>query len=465
MTRASDIAAYHLPAATPARDLTVIAGHDGVRALAPTLTTADIGAVCRSLTNAQLKLARMPVDRVIRAVAEAARRLLDPDEPMRQQALAGITAITGYAPAMAGLVMDRMAADWTAGPLHELVEAELGGAAAIESFVTTATGTRARAIAPALGLHVLAGNVPGVGVTSVVRALLVRSAVLAKSAAGEPVLTPIFARLLAEADADVGACVAATWWAGGDQAIEDAALEHAGMVVHYGGAAAIAALRGRAGAHVRFIEHGPRVSFAICRPVSDPRDEALAADVASAVATFDQQGCVSPQIVYVVGSLEDARTFAARVAGALERIHTELPRGRISDAEAAAIRDLRTSAEFGAYAGRVADSWQGDDMSFTLVLSDDSRFEGTCLNRSVLVKPAASVDDVIAAARPFGRLLQTVGLEGFTTADRDDVAIRLAAIGATRITSIAAMPWPPVTWRHDGRGPLTELIRWTTLEG
>ncbi|CAN5772141.1 acyl-CoA reductase [soil metagenome] len=465
MTRPPDIAAYHLPDTTRARELIVIAEHDGVRALAPALTATDIGAICRSLTNAQLQLTRMPVDRVIRAVDEAARRLLDPAEPMRHQALAGITAITGYAPAMAALVLDRMAADWTAEPLRELVEAELGGAAAIESFVRTATGTRARAVAPALGIHVLAGNVPGVGVTSVVRALLVRSAVLAKSAVGEPVLTPVFARLLADADADVGACVAATWWAGGDCDIEEAVLEHAGMVIHYGSADAIASLSDRAGTGVRFGEHVPRISCAICRPVSGGDYEAAAADVARAVAIFDQQGCVSPQIVYVIGSSDDARTFAARGAAALERIQPELPRGRISDAEAAAIRDLRTSAEFGAYGGRTTDLWQGDDMSFTVVLSDDSRFEGTCLNRSLLVKPAASVHEVIEAARPFGRLLQTVGLAGFATTDRDDVAIRLTAIGATRITSIAAMPWPPVTWQHDGRGPLTELVRWTTLEG
>ena len=45
------------------------------------------------------------------------------------------------------------------------------------------------------------------------------------------------------------------------------------------------------------------------------------------------------------------------------------------------------------------------------------------------------------------------------------LAEALARAGATRIAPFDAAPFPPAGWRHDGRGPLEELVRWVDLEG
>jgi hypothetical protein len=467
------IPAFHLPGlprphaatdtASAAAEI-VVAGHDDVQAFAPRCSTDDIDAVCRALLDARQRLLDMPVARVIRAVDHVARRLRDPAEPERRRVLLGLTAITGYSSAMAELVLDRMTDDWLDPALARLVRAELGGPEAVEGFIRRLGGSRTRAVAPALGLHVFAGTVPGVSVTSIVRALLVRSAVLGKCGAGEPVLAPAFARLLAETDPDVGACVAVTYWQGGDEEIEATVLQYARLIVHYGGAEAIASLRGRAGPGVRFVEHGPRISFALVGPHAFSLDggRPVAHDLADAVACFDQQGCVSPQIAYVIGDADRARRFASMTADALARLNRDLPRGRIEPAEATAVRELRTRAEFGS--PRDFELWDGDGMSHTVVFAADPVFEGTCLNRTLLVKCVPDIDDVVRHAAPFGRVLQTVGVAGFSRSALAAIASSLAAIGVTRIAPVAAMPWPPVTWHHDGRGPLNELVRWVDLE-
>src|SRR5690606_32859155 len=112
-------------------------------------------------------------------------------------------------------------------------------------------------------------------------------------------------RALSDADPEIGDCVAVTWWPGGNETIEEAALARVGLVVHYGGADAIASLRSRAHPRVKFIEHGPRISFAIVR--ADTADPDAPAELARAVALFDQQGCVSPQVAYIIGSPDQAR--------------------------------------------------------------------------------------------------------------------------------------------------------------
>jgi acyl-CoA reductase-like NAD-dependent aldehyde dehydrogenase len=470
-----DIRAWHLPPADDEREYAIVAQHDGTRATAPVLSAAQIGQICRQLLAAREQLMGVSVARVIAAIDSAAHSLLDPAEPARGEALAGLTAISGFSPPMAAHLLDRAAQDWLQPALEHLIDVELGGAAAIEGFVDRAPGIRSRAVAPPLGFHVFSGNVPGVSVTSMVRALLVRSAVFGKSAAGEPVLAPLFASLLTRADPVVGACLAVTYWPGGDESREAAVLDHARLVVHYGGADAIASLRRRAGPDVRFVEHGPRISFAIIGPavVSSPPADAgappadgtdAAADLARAVALFDQQGCVSPQIAFVVGSEEAAGAFAERVAGQLQRIQADLPRGRLDRAEAAAIRQARTRAEFDAIAGGGSRVWQGRDLTYTVIFSTGAGFHGSCLNRTLFVRNVAGVSEIIEGARPYARFLQTVGVAGFTTQERTDLAARLAEIGVSRTTSIAAMPWPPATWHHDGHGPLNEFVRWVDLE-
>jgi hypothetical protein len=457
------ISASHLPPGAAAAADHVIAEHGDVQVVAPALSPERLSEVCEELLRARRHLTTLPLARIIGAIDTAARALLDAAEPERCDVLHSLRDISGFSDAMATHVLERSARDWLAPSLENLLREELGGPQAVESFVRTSNSRRTRAVAPPLGFHVLAGNVPGVGVTSVVRALLVRSGVIAKTAAVEPALTPAFARLLARADPDVGRCVAVTYWRGGDMALEIAVLERAGLLVHYGGAASSAALRARAPAHVRFVDHGPRISFAVVNAAPGTPLDRVPADLARAVALFDQQGCVSPQLVYVIGTRARAQQLAEASARALADLQVELPRGRISPSEAMAIHQLRTRAEFSAIAGRGGDVWSGSDLDYSVILSDDPTFEGSCLNRTLLIKHVPDLAALIRTVAPFGALLQTVGIAGFDP-DRLETAAALGDLGATRITSIAEMPWPPPAWHHDGRGPLRELVRWADLE-
>lgn len=460
-----DIHAYQLPHCSADGGPTLLHEESGVRILTVSPAPRALDELCSRLIEAGVTLRTLPVARVIAAIDRVATRLRDDGSAEHAIARAALTTITGYSHAMAVLVLDRICQDWRAPVLEQLVSAELGGVAAMEAFAGHGPA-RARIVSPRLALHVFSGNVPGVSVTSIVRSLLVQTPVLGKTAVHEPVLAALFAGMLAEEDEVVGQCVAVGYWPGGDEARESAVLEHATLVVHYGGADAIRSLRARVPAHVDFIEHGPRISFALVDAGRWSEAEArdAARQLAGAVAVFDQQGCVSPQLVYVVGGAARARAFAATVAAELDRLAVDLPRGRITAAEAAAIRELRTRAEFAAMAGDDIASWAGDPLAHTVIYAADPAFEGTCLNRTLLVKPA-SVTTALAAAAPYRAHLQSAGVAGFADAELPALARRLAEIGVSRVAPLAALPWPPMTWHHDGRGPLRELVRWVDLEG
>jgi hypothetical protein len=422
------------------------------------------GLAARLIEVRQRHLADRPLDDIVRIIDAAALRLHDREDPIRRTADALLPAFAGYSEAMHHHVLDRMIDDWRAPALRKLLQAEVDGGRMLDHFVER-DGRRIMAIGPRLTTHVFAGNVPGVSVTSLVRALLLRSASIGKTAAREPVLAVLFAQAIASIDAGMGECMAVTYWRGGDDAPLQEALLHADIAVVYGGDSAVAEVRMSAPQHVRVLEHGPKISFAIIARESlaeHGATERLAREAALATATFDQHGCVSPHVVYVEsGASVSARDVAAAIARELARLDNALPRGVADADESVRMHDARARAEFRGIAGHDVELFDAGTAS--VIFDADPAFETSCLNRVLYVKEIGDAMHLAALLAPFAGLLQTVALEcGIER--REEIARMLATAGATRITTLHDMPWPAPDWLHDGRRPLLELVRLAELE-
>jgi len=462
------IDAFHLPGLShvPTTTRAFGKGEGAFELRVPRLTPALLREQVRALGEARERaLANRPVAEIVEVIDRVAARLLDAADPLRVTAERALPAITHYSPEMIGRVLDRMAADWRADRLRALLFAELGDAGVLDGWVPAEHGRgRVTAFGPRLAAHVFSGNVPGVAVTSLVRALLVKSAALGKTAAGEPLLPALFARGIAEEDAEIGACLAVTYWAGGDQELERAALEHADAVIVYGGRGAVDAIRAQTPPAARFLAYGPRLSFGVVgrsRLAAGAAEKVVRAAALDA-STFDQQGCVSPHVFYVeAGGEVSPRQWAALLAREMEAVERELPRGALSPGEASAIRQLRGEAEFAAgvelHASEKGTAW-------TVVHDPDPAFEASCLNRVVRVKPVASLAEVPALVAGYGEVLQTVGIAA-DGAEAAELAAELGRLGASRIAPIGEMAWPPPWWHHDGMPPLRALLRWCDWEG
>lgn len=462
--------AFHLPGLDP-REIVEWTDHDYGDELTLRFPVLEAGALKRVVDDVRAArgrtLSARPVASIIHALDAAAARLADSGTQWHELALHGLPIVTGCSEPMARLILERMSADWRTPALEGLVAAEFGNPSALDGFVPgPRDGVRSRAIGPEYSLHVFAGNVPGVGVTSLIRSLLVRSAVLAKTAANEPLLSVLYAQALAEVDPDLAACIAVTHWPGGTELDREATAD-ADVVVVYGGADAVTAFRRHAPPGARLVEHGPRLSLGVIgrealASESVARPIALAA--ASAVATFDQHGCVSPHAFFVEsGSTIDARVFAGLLGTQLEALEHELPRGRLDAAEAAMIHAVRATAEFRAISGEEVELIAGPGTSWTVIYSGQGEFEPVCLNRTIRVLPMPSLESMVARLRPYRTILQTVGVAGLGSRV-DELADLLADVGISRVTPLDRMPWPPPDWRHDGRGPLQELVTWVDLE-
>lgn len=377
-----------------------------------------------------------------------------------EKAVAQVAANAGLSPPMTREVLGGMAASWSTDALTRLVRAEFPDPRVLDGFVAE-DGRRIHAAAPGVTLHLGAGSVPGVTITSILRALLVRSPVLVKPGAGDEVLTTRFARELHRADPRLAAAVAVHYWPGGSPgraAWEQELLTLADQVVVYGDDDTIESVRARAPASTRLVEHPQRLGVAIVDPDSAP---GAASDAARAVAMFDQRGCVSTHLILLLGDHAAAREWCGHLAGHLARIDAMLPPAPPSPAELSARHQLKGRLALRETITEEVTSWAPEGAGWTLVLGPARAFEPVG-GRTVWVVPvpaAAACADVLA---PCSGTLQTVGLAGVRP-DRGRLAEALFALGASRIVPLDQVPFPPPDWLHDGRRPLRELVCWSEL--
>jgi hypothetical protein len=465
------IAAYHLPALPhpPTTSWSYGGEEGGVQLRIPQLTPELLRVQTDALIEAQARhLEGRPVAEIVEVIDRVAGRLAQPRDGLRQIAEAALPAVTGYSAAMIKLILDGMIVDWRAERLTELLREEFGDPEVLDGFRSRGgRRDRSRAFGPRLATHIFSGNVPGVGVTSLIRSLLVKAGTLSKTAAGEPLLCALFAQGIAEIDADLGSCVAVTYWPGGNEELEHVALGAADAVIVYGSDEVVDGVRARTPPHARFLGYGHKLSFGLVarEALSAAESAEVARRAALEVATFDQQGCVSPHLFYVEeGGATTPREWARQLAAALAAVECQLPRGKLTPREAAAIRQLRGEVEFSQLAGTGSELHaSAGGTSWTVIFDPDPGFSASCLNRVVRVKPVPRLENVPRLVAPLGNYLQTVGV----AAGPERllwVANTFGRLGVSRVAPFGRMAWPPATWHHDGRPPLRDLVRWCDLE-
>jgi hypothetical protein len=407
-----------------------------------------------------------PVASVVETLGSVAARFLDPGDPLRAETLEVLPGTSGLSPPMAEAVLDGMASDWTTRRLRDLLASEFPDPAVLDTFVPGSQG-RLRAMSPGVCVQIVAGSVPGVGTTALVRSLMTKAPTLLKPGRGDVALPVLFARAVEAVDPELGQAVAVVYWQGGQAQLEGAALREAGVVTAYGGDEAVRSIRSRTPVSARFVPYPHRVSFGVVgRDALTPaRIGRTAAEAAGAVSFFDQRGCVSPHVLFVEGGgSSGAEQFARELASALGVLEGRLPGGALAMAESARLQQERGAAELRAAAGENVLVLHGGAASWTVIYDPGAAFAPSCTGRFVRVRPVSDIRDVTELVSPAGRHLQTAGVAG--CGDRLVVlAEELARVGVTRIAPFSDLPFPPPWWHHDGGGPLASLVRWVDLQG
>ncbi|MCX6922408.1 MAG: hypothetical protein NT154_04220 [Verrucomicrobia bacterium] len=437
-----------------------------------TLSAAMIGEACQTLKrNREHYLAHRSTHSLVQTLTDVARDWLEPDYPFRKLALEQGPAATGFSRATLARGLDSFFRQLTRDQFHALLEQDLGHAHRLDEMVSGEAERRFHraglATAPELQVHIAAGNLPSPAMSAMVLGVLVRSAQFVKCASGTSLLPRLFAHSLYEVQPKLGACIEVAEWRGGNADLEKALFDEADCVTATGSDEMLAAVRHRLPAKVRFLGYGHRVSFGYVTngALIGLNDRRVAEQAAADVVAWNQQGCLSPHVIYVEhGGGVPPDQFAARLAEELERREETEPRGELRVEAAAAIASRRAFYEVRAAHSPDTRHWcSRNSTAWTVVCEADPRFQLSCLNRFVYVKGVKDLTEALQNADGVRGQVSTVGL----AAPEDKaqaLAMELARWGVARVCRLGQMQEPPLAWRHDGRPALGDLVTWTDWE-
>jgi len=436
--------------------------------LSPTM----IAEACQTLKrNRERYLATRSTGSMVNVLIGVAKSWLADDYPFRKLAMELGPGATGFSAQTLARGLDSFFSQLTPENFNALIEQDLGHVGRMDELVASHAeqkGNRAAIVnAPELLGHIAAGNMPVPALMSMVLGALVRSAQVVKCAVGTALIPRLFAHSLYEADAKLGACLEVVEWPGKADILTDALFAEADCVTVTGSDETLAALRQRLPAKTRFLGYGHRVSFAYVtgQALAGLSAHKVVERAATDVAAWDQLGCLSPHVIYVeAGGKLSAEQFAEALAAEMERREASEPRGALSVEEAANIRSRRAIYEIRSVHSPETRHWcSHNSTAWTVVFEVDPRFQLSCLNRFIYVKAVKDLTEALQSADSFKGHISTVGLAA--TEDRlQGLATELARWGVTRVCPLGQMQNPPLTWRHDGRPALGDLISWTDCE-
>ncbi len=404
---------------------------DGSGARRGRFTPEELGAVAAHLaTQGPRAVAGIPVARRFAVWNETIAALLEPGSPERSALLPRL------------LTSARLSAEG----LTEALEVVLGGAtgpSAAEmaqragAFAATSAGNPE----PSLAGVVLAANIPGLAVQSLLPAILLGRPLLLKSASAEPWFAPALVAALAEREPALADAYATVWFPGDDESAFTAAFANAAPLLAYGGGPAIAALAASFGE--RLVAHGPKASIAIVGRDADP--VGTARGLARDIALFDQRGCLSVQAIYTDG---DPSALASALAWALKLESARLPAGPIDAGTAAAVQQLRAESELrrGGMRELELELRQG-----TVLLEDELFFRPVPGLRTVRVRGVRELSDVLPALAPWKGRLQGAALAGATARELSD---DLLLLGFSRLAPAGELQSVDAGWANGGIDPL-----------
>ncbi len=437
-----------------------------------TISPALLGEACVTLKrNRESYLMRRSTDQIIRTLAGVAAEWLNADNRFRRLALEHGPAVLGFSRETLTRGLDGFFRQLTAENFHALLKQELGDARRLDQLCSTdveqQTSRAGIALGPEFLVHIAAGNIPNPTLMSMVLGLLTRSAQFVKCARGTTLLPRLFAHSIYEYDPKLAACIEIAEWQGGNVALEDVLFAEADCVTATGSDEALAAIQKRLPQRVRFLGYGHRVSFGYVAAdvLTEHNTRKVIARAADDVTAWDQLGCLSPHVLYVQsGGHSSPEEFARQFAEELARRESIEPCGGAPREIAAHIASRRAIYEIRAAHSVSTHVWKSNDSTaWTVVCEADTRFQLSCCHRFIYVKLVAGIEDVMQNADSVRAQVSTVGI-AVPEHRAGEIATQLARWAAKRVCPLGQMQNPPLTWRHDGRPALGDLVTWTDWE-
>lgn len=314
--------------------------------------------------------------------------------------------------------------------------------------------------------HWLAGNVPILGMISLIQGILTKNINVVKLPKSNGNILPLFLHELKRHGVDLNNgrvmdgreildTLLLVYCESGDKDSQKLLSLNSDVRVAWGGKEAvesIMSLRRRYG--TEDVIFGPKYSFAVIgkNSIDQENVDDLAYQLALDASVFDQYGCNSPHTVFVEkGGVITPEKFASHLASAMDKVLKRIPKGGTTADEAFTIVNIRSEYEF---FGKV---YQSDGTEWTVIYSEEEGLANAYFSRILFVRPINNIFDII----PFiDKQKQTLGV-AIDNNRLTDFAKQVTFSGIERITELGRMSSFDYPW--DGMFPMDRFVRWVSI--
>jgi long-chain-fatty-acyl-CoA reductase len=405
----------------------------------------------RIATAPREELTHTSVDDLTIFFDEVGQHWRDPKNEWRQRALELGPRVTGYAESMVASDVEYLGRSLNRAKQYEFLTTDLSDPYLLDEW-RPFQAVYQRCWPRGLVAHILAGNVPLVGLFAFYRSLITKNITVAKIPKRDVVSALCFANCMIDVDPDHPAsrALSTLYWEPGSE-LEQEILAEADVISAWGRDATIEAARRYACPGTEFIDFGPKRSFAVVMSEIDDLDD-LTRRLALDVVMYDQEACFSCQEIFCAA---DCATLAEALANALAGFERVISRRSLELDQHVHIQRARIEA--------MTNGWSvlsSDRTEWTVIVTGGpEEIPEHPLARCVYIHPISGIDDVLPLVDNY---VQTVSVapweEGMAVGDR------LTEAGADRIVPPGRMGRFRPGLSHDGFHPMRRMVRWAALE-
>lgn len=332
-----------------------------------------------------------------------------------------------------------------------------------------AGSVRIRAVG-ARAVHIIAGNVPVVGVTTVIRNAITRSDAIIKTPSNDPLTTAAVVRTMIEMAPDhpITRHVSVAYWKGGDEKIEQHLYDPRRIekIVAWGGFAGIKHLTQYLQPGLDLITLDPKHSGSLIgkEAFADERTlQAVARRLAVDIGAMNQEGCVNARVVHVESGTDEEGLKRAEKLGKLTFEALKALPDHLSTPHKAFDGELKAELDALSFVDDEYTVFGGKGNEGAIIVSRSDQPVDFARMLACRVGNIVPVDDLETAIRSVNSYTQTIGI--FPDSLKATLRDRLAYQGAQRLVSLGgAATLMQAPGPQDGIEPLRRMVKWIVDE-
>ena len=321
------------------------------------------------------------------------------------------------------------------------------------------------------GLHIVAGNGPGLGVVTLARSAITRSDCIIKAPSNDPFTSAALGMTMCDMAPDhpITKHFAVAYWRGGDAAVEDRLYQPHNIekITAWGGLAGIKHVTKYLQPGLELIALDPKTSISIVGPEvldGESQMKEAAGRLAIDIGGANQMGCASSRVVYVhMGSHPDGVERVIELGRLVYQAIMDLP-PTFSTVAKSYDKELKAHVD----ALRLDDEWYevigGSYDEGAIIVSKLPRkvdFAAYLTDRTANFVAVDSIDDILLGIDAY---TQTIGVWPETL--KTELENVVPFYGAQRLVTLgnALYNGPLIGLAHDAIEPVRRMCKWIANE-